>query len=663
MCEKEFRKKMMNTHFKKAIVLLEHEGQVKNCSKRLKEIKGRKLPVALSPFAMYELEKQGLPYKLIEDYYGPKELYKLGINNYKKVENICDIIDEHIQNACPTTAELGIRPALFSFYHLKIVYDAATIRLFQLSKLIDAEKPDVLYIYDSKRYPFGISEMAPYLFFDNRESIYARLLACEDWNIPVTVLPHIPYPENSDISKKTQDAQNTSKKKIIRWLRRYPELYDLAVEAHTHGWRGLLGGLKNYLRAGKGARLILFGAGYDWDNCRGELRSVGISPLFIRMRDDLEYWAGTDFFDKISARVLPETWEGLRADDKFRKFFTWDDVDFFLVVEERLRFLVERLTPACLNAYEKTAEIVKKGKVKAFLASTFANPTTRSAAQAARNSNVPVVTWQHGSYGYMDQPMIVYNDLMNSDVHFVFGEGVVNKYVKAARRFGTRLVAVGSPSLESLSQMPPPDEAKKIVKLVPGKKVVLYASTNFYQNNLYVSFPPPFSDNDLWHTQRAILDVLAKHRDYTIVIKTHPSRMYRESPLRLYARGKKFENCQFVRDECDFTDLLPIADLFVIDFPSTTLLQALTTSKPIFVYTAHLHLDTQAQKLLERHAFCYRELKELVNALDEYLSTGQTEKHVNLNDRKFLKMCGISSREGGSATRAAKMLKNIMSGT
>ena len=643
--------KVMNTRFKKAIILLEHEGQVKNCSKRLKEIKGRKLIVALSPFAMYELEKRGLSYEPIEDYYSSKELYKLGINNYKKVENLCDIIDTHIQNACPTTAELSIRPALFSFYYLKIVYDAATIRLYQLSKLIDAENPDVLCIYDGKRYPFGISEMAPYLFYDNRESIYARLLACEGWGIPVTVLPHVPYLESPDV-------QNTSKKKMARRLQRYPELYDLAVEAHKRGWRGLLDGLKNYLRAGKGARLFLFGTGYNWDDCREELKSVGISPLFIRMRDNLEYWVNADFPDK-DASVLSEAWKGLQADDSFRKFFTWGRVDFFPVVEERLRFLVEGLTPVCLNTYEKTAEVLKKIKVKAFLASTFANPTTRSAAQAARNSKVPVVTWQHGSYGYVDQPMIPYNDL-NSDVHFVFGEGVADKYTKPARRLGTRLISIGSPSLETLFQMQPPDKAKKIIKSLPKKKIVLYVSTNFYQNNLYISFPPPFSDNDLWRTQQAVLDVLAKHHNYTVVVKTHPTHIYRDSPIRLYAEGKKFKNCQFIRDECDFTDLLPIADMFVIDFPSTTLLQALTTSKPIFVYTGHLYIDAQAQKLLERRAFCYRELKELANALDKYLSTGRIEKRLDMNDRKFLKAYGTSSLEGGSGARAAKMLRKIM---
>jgi hypothetical protein len=643
------QKNAKSEYSKKTIILLEHEEQVKNCLKRLQKIKGRRLVIALSPFAMHELDRQGVPYKIPEDYYDPKELYKLGTDNYKKVEELCDMIDSSIQNACPAAAKLGIRPALFSFLNLKVIYDAATIRLFQLFKLINVEKPDVLYIYESKRYPFGTSEMAPYLFFDNREFIYARLLACDGWDTPVVVLPHVTQPE--------ENILKTPKTELIRWLRRHPKLFDLAVETHKRGLRGLFGELKNHLRRSKNMRVFLLGAGYNWDDCRGELQSVGIDPIFIRMRDDLGPYLSNQLSKEIDADALLDAWKRLRTDDKFREFFIWSNVDFFPMVEERLQFLVERLTPACLKAYEETTKIMKKRNIKAVLTSTVACCTHHSAAQAARNFNIPIVTWQHGCFGYMDYPMTIYNDLMSSDVCFVFGEGAVKKYARDAKRFGTRLVPIGSPSLETLYQMSRPNKAKKFVKLTPGKKVVLYATTNFLQNALHISFPPPYSDNNIWHTQRAILGVLAKHNDHTTIVKTHPNPICRDSPMRLYSNENKFENCQFVRDECAFTDLLPIADLLVIDVPSTILLQALTTSKPIFVYTGHLHLDAQAQKMLERRVFCYRDLKRFVHALDRYLSKGKIDKHVSLNDKKFLTAYGMSLHEKGSGLRAAKMLK------
>ena len=141
----------------KALILLEHEGQVKDCLEWLSEIKGQKQIIALSPFAIYELDKQSLSYKIPEDYYDPQELYHLGLDNYQKIEAFCRLIDKGIHKACPAIAKRGIKPALFSLYHLKLVYDAATVRLFQLSHIINTEKPDVIFVYDDKEYTFGIS--------------------------------------------------------------------------------------------------------------------------------------------------------------------------------------------------------------------------------------------------------------------------------------------------------------------------------------------------------------------------------------------------------------------------------------------------------------------------------------------------------------------------
>lgn len=647
-------------HNVKSVILLENEEQVNDSLKRLGQIRRQGSIIALSPFAVYELEKQGVPFKIPEDYYNPKELYKLGMENYKKVEELCDLIDKKIHCASPALEELCIKPALFSFYHLKIVYDAATIRLFQLSKLINAEKPDAFYAYNSERYPFGISENAPYLFFDNRESIYAQLLACEGWGVHVTTLPSVSRPEDSNL-KKIQTKSKPSKKRMMWWLQRHPKLFDLVAESQKRGWRGLFGSLRGYVVANRGLQVLLFGAGYNWDDCREELQSAGINPFFIRIWDNLEYWMNRQLSDKMDAGALRDVWEELRKDDKFLQFFTCGGVDFLPVLEDRLRFLVEQLPLACFNAYEETAETLKKKKVRGLLAPNFASCTSRSASQAARNFKVPVVIWQHGAYVAADHPIVNYIDLMGSDTYFAFGEGVVEKYRAAARRFKTHIVPIGSSSLEALYRSRKPDKAKKIVKLTPGKKVVLYVTTNFYQNHLYISYSPPFSDNRFWRTQRSILDVLAKHDDYAVVVKTFPSSIYREPPMRSYAEENGFKNCQFVKDECTFTDLLPIADLLVIDFLSTPLLEALTTAKPMFVYTGNVDLDSHAKKLLERRAFCHHESKDLVNALDMYLSADKIEKHVDLNNDDFLRFYGISSKGKGSGARAGKMLKSVIS--
>lgn len=653
---REFIQKYGEGFDTKALILLEHEGQVKDCLEWLSEIKAQQQIIALSPFAIYELDKQSIPYKIPEDYYDSQELYHFGLDNYQKIEAFCSLIDKSIHQACPAIAKRGIKPALFSLYHLKLVYDAATIRLFQLYHIINAEKPDVIFVYNDRDYPFGISEQAPYLLFDNRESVYTRLLKLTGWKASVIVLPYVPQPEETYTqSKSSQGITGKFKDKLAKCLLLRPELYDLAVAIQNRAWRGFFIRLKGYLTRNKNIPVFLFGGQSNWGDCREELQLAGIAPILI-VPDNLGHWLSEPFSEKVNSRSLLDVWQELKTDSEFRSFFVWQDIDFFPLVKERLQFLVERLTLACLKAYEEVSEVLRNRGIKAFLTSSLATCTAHSAAQAAHSAGIPVINWLHGSAGYMDQPIEIYKDMMGADAFFVFGEGVVEKYAEPARRLGTGLIPLGSASLEAVSKKKLQRKAKKLVPLNLRKKVVLYVTTNFYQNTLYISLPPPFSDNHFWHTQQAILDVLTQHQGYTIVVKTHHTPTYRDTPLRWYARAKGLENCRFIRDECSFTDLLPLADVLVIDFPSTVLLQALTTSKPIFVYTGHLHIDDQAQKLLEHRAFCRRELEDFVDALEKFLSGRAMD--VDLSDTEFLRKFGTAG--GTSGVRAAAALIDIM---
>ncbi len=655
----------------KALILLEHEGQVEDYLESFKEIEGQRQIIALSPFAVYELDKQNISYRLAEDYYEPQEeLYKLGMDNYQKVETICTIIDQSINKACPITAKLCIKPAFLSFGQLRALYDAVTIRMLHLSKIISAEKPGVIFIYGAKHYPFGISEKAPYLFFDNRESIYERLLALDGWKIPVVVLPSVQQPGTDHSKTKVyQGIWGKFKTKVAEWLQPHPQLSALVMAVRRGRWHELYHRLKgylgDYLRVKKGTPVLLFGGEYNWNDCVEELQSVGIGPIF-RMSDVVRHWLSEPLLDEVDSEGLLRVWEGLQTNSEFRKLFMWGDIDFLPAVEERLRFLVERLTPACLKAYQETSELLRDEGVRVVLSSSVAECTGRSVAEAAHSSKIPVVLWQHGAFenrplsgdGYTDLPVTLYNDILPSDYYFAFGEGVVERYKTVAADYGTQIVPIGSSSLDKLSGENHSTKTRKRLGLNTNKKVVLYATSLFFQNTLQLAWMPPYLDNRIWQRQRSIIDILGRHNEYNIIVKMHPNPMYREPPLRPYAKDKGFENLIFIRDEYPFTELLPLADIIVLDWPQTTLLQALTTSKPIFAYTGQLAIDEKSLRLLRRRTFCHPDLKSFVDAIGGFLSGGSID--MDLDNNEFLQRYGIY--KGVSGIRAAAALKNIIQG-
>lgn len=635
--------------YQKPLILLEHEEQVKNSLKLLKELKGKINVIALSPFAIYELDKQHIQYNIPEDYYDLQELYDMGVKNYGKVENICKIIDGKIHKNNSVLAKLGIKPALFSFYRLKILYDSVSIRLFQLTKIIEKEKPDIILTYDTRDYPFT-SGNVPRMLFDNRESIYTKLLKLGDWEISTKNLPYIPEPKGSYPEKEKIKAK--LRKKVLERLQGHPLLYSFMVKVSKKNWRGACRELKSFLLWRKKAiQVLLIGGAYNWTYCNEKLLSVGIIPT--QMKAELDYWF--QVFSKPSLNGTDSAWEELQEDKDFRGFFIYKGIDFFPLLKERIRFIVQELAPLCLSIYKKIEGIVKSKKIKAVFTSTFSSCVEHTVAKVAHNNNIPVIVWQHGAFGMAYTPILKYLDLMSTNYYFTYGIGVIEKYSKEIGELGVKPTPTGSALLDRLlsENLTRREEQKTDRK-------VLYVTTNYYQNHFYVSFSPPFSDNKFWHVQRSILDVLGSS-SWEVIVKLHPNRSYREPPLRYYAKDKGFKNIIFIRDEKSFTELLKIASVVIIDWPVTTLLQALTTLKPIFVYTGHLNIDREAEELLKKRAYCYSELDKLIGALKAFLSYGKLDEKVDLNNREFLKNYGIYLEDGKSCVRTANMILEIIS--
>ncbi|MDO9096837.1 MAG: hypothetical protein Q7U60_01765, partial [Candidatus Methanoperedens sp.] len=490
---------------RKILILLETEAQVRDCLSWL-NVDGRTQLIAVTPFAMYELDRQGVDYRIPEDYYNPQELYQMGIDNFRKVEDLCDIIDSLIHQANSKVAENNLKPAMFSFLDFKTLYDSVSVLIFQLSNIINKEKPEVIYVYDTNIYNIDANKSSPYLFFENRESIWARLLSLDGWKTGIKKLQHISESE-SVVENNDKSISNKTKRVTVPWLQTQPNLYSLALAIQKKGLAGLPYWVRKNLHYANGSPILLYGLGYNWDECNVELTAESIGPVYQISYD----FCWKDKSKGLNLENLNDVWLDLQNNRIFRDFFISNGIDFFEILKERFEFLVKKITIICIIAVQDTMELIAKRSIKAVVTATFSTPVGHSVAQAAHNSGIPVVTWQHGGYGAMENhPIVNYCDLINSDAHFVFGDGVVESYIKAANMYGTELVSIGSSSLENIKNI------KSIKKENVTKKVILYATSIYIQNNICLTTNPPVFDTIFWRTQQAIIDILGKHDDYSV---------------------------------------------------------------------------------------------------------------------------------------------------
>lgn len=636
----------------KILITLENEEQVKDCLSWINEISGEKRIIALSPQAMYELERHNVNFKIPEDYYDSDELYQREVDNYPKVMEMCGLIDRIIKQYSNDAFKFNVNTAKFTIRHINTIYSVLTTRIFQLSKIIECEKPDLVFAYETNIYPFGRCKSAPYIFFDEKESIYTRLLLLDRWSTCIHILKY-----NEKINKKSHINNNERIEKksmkvrnfIKSFLEIHPRMYDMVLNVQKNGFPGLSYIIRKKFSSGKNYPVILYGGGYNWDDSIDELLNYDIGPIF-RVPDDFIWLLKCE---GINSGEMDAAWQELKENDDFRKFFLFNGIDFSSIVFDRFEFIVKQLTPVSLQVIRYTMKLIKKNNIRSIVASTFASCAGHSVARAAHNCGLPVITWQHGGYGAMENHLVEYMDFMQSDIHFVFGDGVVETHIESAKKYGTKLISVGSSSIERLKKV----ESKSNVGK-NKKKIILYATDIYQRNNQYMTSPPPLSDILLWQTQESILKLLGTHQECNIIVKLHPSEAVMKSLIKSYIQDKGFNNFQLIGGEKSFTEVMTLADIIIIDRPFTTILQALTTRKPIFIYNGLVYYNKNAENLLSKRAICATKLEDLLNKLEAYLS--KDEYNANVESNEFLEMYGTTSKRGSPGERAAKELIKIM---
>ena len=240
-------------------------------------------------------------------------------------------------------------------------------------------------------------------------------------------------------------------------------------------------------------------------------------------------------------------------------------------------------------------------------------------------------------------------EFSDTDLHLCFGEGVRQLFGETARgKYGCSVIPVGWYELERISRKE---------EDIPREYDVLYATTNYYQNNLYVSGPTLFSDTDLWRTQQTILGALGRMKVRT-AFKLH-SGNYEEGHIRDFIREKGLGFISVIKSERSFQDLVDHSGLVVIDFPSTTLLQAVATKKPVFVLTRHLPLTADVKNLLRKRAYCCDDLDKLLSLLERFIHEGPSIGGPDTLNQEFLERYGVYIDDGKVLERVLNILLGL----
>jgi len=627
--------------------------------------------VALSPEAEYALEKAGLPFVLVDDYYTEEEITQAGIANYERVERFCEYVDGWLAQRSDAIKTCGVTPARFHYFALKILLDAVSLRALILKRILAQESPATVL---SAPAPLGDDPADPFLLF--RGSIYARLLplVSASLNLPFSAWKLQTDGETNGSEAVMADAVNSGRsggRSLSVFSERWKAFRVLASGATSLFWAwvegSLVGNASTVLVADindretqlimqrlfetRGARLRFL----YWPRTSGW--AISFRPMrLVRLGQGNVQAAQVQSM----AEQAPVLWEQLTADDGVRRFLEWEGVDLFPAMESRLRRLLFHGLPQPAGVYLRAKALFNQEQVRVVLLSQVALPWQKAVCAAAKEAGVTVVNQQHGAEGERLCPIVFYTECEGPDYLLTYGTGMED-FCRRHYSQGAVPVPTGSPALDQLelARQSEPGRARlfRRLGLDSGKKTVVYCPTAVYGSKYYVSYSYPKSDSAYFHIQRRIVETFKDYPSFQFVVKQNIGTR-RSYPLHEFIRDRGIGNCKLVTEEPSFVELLSVADLVILDSPTLTFLETLAMGKPVLVFNNWLRWEPESLDLLKRSAVFSDDHDEFIGILRSYLATGHFEE-ARRDGTAYLRRFGTYLGDGRSAERAAEAIERV----
>jgi len=618
---------------KKVICLIEKSQDIELFT-FLKTINSNNLSlVAVSPAVAWELEKKSIPHKLLNEYFDISCECKAGLDNFSKVDKICRAIDCLFSDVSPVFDKYSFKASTKIFCYIKNFYDGIIYRINILKSIIDIERPDIIItVKDKKNFFTDVNESLFYPFSPD-DSIFSLILDLDGWSCKSVQIIRKSMEKCLNESKSKQLIQS-SLKKIFH---RNENLYLFWYVTNTLGFRKALSifYFSTINRNTQQKKLMITSHSRDWQGVLIDLYRNGYQ-VSVLISSEIEI----SETNKLPLLDLKDT--------RIDTYCNHKGIDFSSLFIDKILLLLNRVACRFVNYIPYAESIIRKKSLVACIGSIEVNFEQIFFVSIAQHQNIPKITWQLGAIGYSETPLHVYEELIGSNIYFVYGKGVQEMYRNYTVDTQCKIIPMGSLILKELYTQ----------KKLPGKKSrILFGTTCYYGNNLFFGYEHKIDDISLWHTQREIITFLAT-TNHLVFLKLHPGEM-EDQHIKDFINLNKFNNITVYKREHSFCDLLGEADIIILDSPSTMLLEAIAMHKTIFVLLNFIKISEPAKELLKKRVYCIEDVNELKVLLKKFLNnepTGQTPDIYNL---EFLEYYGFTRGEKPISERVIEVLESL----
>ena len=575
--------------------------------------------VALTPKVCYQLDKAGIKYSIIEDYYDEVELLADEDDWYKLQLQWIDRLDEFLQKNIAAFKKLNLKlGAIYHLYLKGMVLDPLYIRCFTLKKLFEKVKPSkVTFISREPEEPH-----LNYRFEYYGKSYYSQIIPvlCDEYNVPLKLV----FLEGDDKSvKKIEDRGIAIKFRKMLYYK-----FEIARRMHF-----LYKRYKNYLflKEISKNKLNIFILKIPHIGLNFVIDALNTGHNVYQLSDDfiLKYSSfgakrhlnlKTEYEDKIMDLENGNIWEDtanlLECGDLIKWFNEKYQIDVSEIILSRLKHFISKVCPELLVYFKIFTKFYKKEGIN-FVFTPTVSPLIEYAALAAANycKDVKTVGIQHGNEIFLN-PVWYIHELTHYNIYICTDKEIekhfkwlckTNHYPTIIYRSSHRLLNV-----------------KKIHDL-RGKK-------NNIKKNRIVYLPGilmwdvrrmngvEYPDTWYYNFQKSLIEYFSTRKELVFVWKGLPASDKIYNPTPAFIRDNNFSNIEIATKP--FIEHLRSADKVICDYPSTGFYESVIAGVPTMsLYHKAFKVRKSAVEHFGNLLKLYSDVSEAIKYIDEFLNS------------------------------------------
>ena len=601
--------------------------------------------VALTPLAAYELDKAGIKYSILEDYYDEAEFLKEEEAYFKDQLTWFDKFDKFLFDIFPDAKSKDLGLATSYYFYIKSMLDSLILRCKVINIFINKVKPNSI-IYASTRWEEDSIRSAEYpLLFRKGQSLFSRLMLmfCEKHNI---------------------DFQ-----RII--LRRAADSISIRL-----GYKSFIGQVKNRLSTSNYVRnLWLYYKTFSIESVfpksfknykynilflktpsfvKNSMKEVQKGGYGVYYKQDNDIIKQSFPYHKVVGHIYPNTtsepkydMENFSKDIEKTDILSWVNnycgINVSAIILPRILYFINNFCPQIISLINKyialyndnqidvvfTLHMVSVDEYAAIIAARYSEKT-RSACLQHGDEAFALKMWDFGEYA----PYHIYFTTNYEKEEYI-------KHRIELGNLGTKVFQY--PNRYEI--LPKVNRPKKKWGSPTGQKTLVYVPIMYQWDNTFLNESRlPDTWYFSWHKE--LIRFFGSRKDFNFIWKGIPAsnELYDPIPNMINDRGCK--NIKYAIEP--FVKWIKKTDLVLLDYPSTALYEAAVSGLPVMsLYFAPFNvIRDSALKLFGKSLQSFNNFDEGILRIEKYLDSDPCEFTVRIPRSEKSILENLDSLEG-----------------